>query len=77
VRDLCQDLLVNLYLKTQDRNPNLRINFVDNCMKDVNREGVVNLLSLFLNRYEGKKEVKIDIELARRIQGLKPVLIKI
>jgi hypothetical protein len=46
-------------------------------MKDVNREGVVNLLSLFLNRYEGKKEIKIDIDLARRIQGLKPVLIKI
>ena len=77
MRDLCQDLLVNLYLKTQDRNPNLRINFVDNCMKDVIREGVLYLLSLFLNRYEGKKEVKIDIELARRIQGLKPVLIKI
>lgn len=55
----------------------LLTSFVDSCMKDVSREGIVALLSTFLDRYEGIKEVKIESDLQRRIPGLKPIMIKV
>lgn len=41
------------------------------------REGIVSLLTTFLDRYEGIKEIKIEADLQRRIPGLKPVSIKV
>lgn len=46
-------------------------------MKDVSREGIVSLLSSFLDKYEGIKEVKIETDLQRRLPGLKPIIIKV
>jgi hypothetical protein len=30
-------------------------------MENANEEGMVNLLSLFMDRYEGKKELKAEV----------------
>jgi hypothetical protein len=46
-------------------------------MNDVTKEGMVSLLSAFLDRYEGIKEVRVESDIQRRIPGLKPIMIKI
>jgi hypothetical protein len=46
-------------------------------MANVDKDGVVSLLSVFLDRYEGIKELVIENDLARRMPGLKPIMIKV
>ena len=46
-------------------------------MQDVHKEGMVSLLSAFLDRYEGIKEVRVESDIQRRIPGLKPIMIKV
>ncbi len=46
-------------------------------MQDVTKEGTVSLLTTILDRYEGKKEVKLDADLQRRIPGVKPLMLKV
>lgn len=60
VRDLCQSLLVDMHLKLNDPNDEITTQFVDQCMKNSTEEGTVSLLSLYMDRYEGKKELKSD-----------------
>jgi len=46
-------------------------------MTDVSREGIVSLLSLLFDRYEGIKDVKIESEMARKFTGIKPLSISV
>jgi hypothetical protein len=46
-------------------------------MKYVTKDGMVSLLSTFLDRYEGIKEVRVENDIQRRIPGLKPIMIKV
>lgn len=46
-------------------------------MANVDKDGVVSLLSVFLDRYEGIKELIIENDLARRMPGFKPIMIKV
>jgi|LauGreDrversion4_2_1035121.scaffolds.fasta_scaffold255150_2 hypothetical protein len=41
-------------------------------MDNANEEGMVSLLSLFMDRYEGKKEIKTDVNPVQRVQNFKP-----
>jgi len=69
--------LINVYLKHNEVNPELIRAFVDKCMEDVSKEGMIALLSNFLDRYEGIKDIKIESDIQRRIPGLKPIMIKV
>jgi hypothetical protein len=46
-------------------------------MQDVSKEGMIALLSNFLDRYEGIKDIKIESDIQRRIPGLKTIMIKV
>lgn len=46
-------------------------------MQDVSKEGMVPLLSNFLDRYEGIKEIRVEPDIQRRVPGLKPIMIKV
>lgn len=60
-RELCQQLLINLFLRqTTPTNKALIQQFVDKCMQNITSDGVVNFLSTFLDRYEGIKEIRVD-----------------
>jgi len=41
-------------------------------MANANEEGMVSLLSLFMDRYEGKKEIKAEVNPVQRVQTYKP-----
>ena len=60
VRELCQNLLVDMHLKLEQPDDNIPAQFVDHCMDNCNEEGMVSLLSLFMDRYEGKKDLRVD-----------------
>ena len=38
-------------------------------MENISKDGVINILSTFLDRYEGIKEIKVDVDLQRRLQA--------
>lgn len=41
-------------------------------MENSNEEGMVSLLSLYMDRYEGKKDLKAESNPAVRVQSYKP-----
>ena len=57
-------MLVDVHLKLAEPDDLVTIEFVNNCMTNSNNEGVVSLLSLFMDRYEGKKELRAEMSLA-------------
>ena len=50
---------------------------VDQCMRSLEKEGTIQLLSTYFDRYEGIKEVKFDTDLQRKYPGLRPMKIKV
>ena len=67
-REYCTELLINLYLRQmQAVEPTLIQEFVDKCMENITKDGVITILSTFLDRYEGIKEIKVDVDLQRRL----------
>ena len=36
-------------------------------MENITKDGVITILSTFLDRYEGIKEIKVDVDLQRRL----------
>jgi hypothetical protein len=41
-------------------------------MENSNEEGMVSLLSLYMDRYEGKKDLKAETNPVTRLQSYKP-----
>lgn len=76
-RELVQELLINVYLKQAESKRELIYQFVDICMKSIQNaeesDGVVPLLSQFLDRYEGVREPKIDFELQSRHKAFRSI----
>lgn len=62
-RELSQDLLIRIYLKQDKVSKEQLTLFVDRCMQNITKEGVVDLLSQLFDRFEGIKEVKIDYDM--------------
>ena len=72
-REHCQGVLIDVHLKLQEPDDLVTIEFVNNCMNNSNNEGVISLLSTFMDRYEGKKDLKPEMSLVSRVQGIKPI----
>ena len=74
-RDLIHDLMADLHLKIVDKEAlhSSAPKFIEKCMESINSPGAVSLLSLYLDKYEGKR-VRADPNV-KSYSGFKPVKI--
>ena len=83
------ELLVDLHLKldsdetffTMEERHNTTVEFVERCMEELNskmenvdsKKSVINLICLFLDRFEGIRPIKAENPLAAKFPQLKPI----
>jgi hypothetical protein len=89
VKEVVHELLVDLHLKfdhanvTQEHKAQVLSKFIDRCMQELENEtsngkkAAVQLISLFLDRYEGIRPILPENAIAQRLNNVKPQTITI